>query len=223
MLIQAMLGSALLGFTAVLAAAQTVVVDFNDQEPGKAPRGFSIALTGKGQPGIWIVQADEKEASRGKVLAQTSMDNTSYRFPLCIYDAFSAKNVDVSTKFKAVKGEEDRAAGIVWRYKDKDNYYIMRANAREDNVVLYKVEKGKRTDLPLKGQGRTYGQKVKVPSDVWGTLRVVAKWNTFEAYLNGRKLYEVEDTTFPDAGKVGLWTKADSYTLFDDLSITELK
>jgi hypothetical protein len=126
----------------------------------------------------------------------------------------------VSVKFKPISGKKDQGAGIVWRYKDNNNYYIVRANALENNVVLYKVENGKRTDLPLKGEGRTYGKKEKVPSGQWGTLRVVAKGNLFEVYHDGKKLYEVEDETFKDGGKVGLWTKADSVIHFDDLQIT---
>jgi hypothetical protein len=110
----------------------------------------------------------------------------------------------------------------VWRYRDKDNYYIVRANALEGNVVLYKVENGKRTDLPLVGKGRTYGMKERVPSGEWGTLRVVARDNHFEVYYNGKKLYDVEDETFKDAGKIGLWTKADSVIYFDDLQINVL-
>jgi hypothetical protein len=153
------------------------------------------------------------------VLAQINADPVSYRFPLCVYDGFIAKDVDVSVKFKPVSGQEDQAAGIVWRYQDPDNYYIVRANANENNVVLYKVEKGRRTDLPLVGKGRTYGAKAPIPSGEWGTLRVVATGSRFEVYSNGVKLFEVEDTTFPVAGKVGLWTKADSVTLFDDLTI----
>ncbi len=128
----------------------------------------------------------------------------------------------VTVKFKPISGRGDQGAGIVWRYRDKDNYYIVRANALEGNVVLYKVENGKRTDLPLVGKGRTYGMKEKVPSGVWGTLRVVAKGNHFEVYHNGKKLYEVEDETFKQAGKVGLWTKADSVIYFDDLQINVL-
>jgi hypothetical protein len=113
----------------------------------------------------------------------------------------------------------DQAAGLVWRYQDENNYYIVRANARENNVVLYKVQDGKRTDLPVKGEGRTYGKPSKVPASQWGTLRVVAKGSLFEVYHNGSKLYEVEDTTFTQAGKVGVWTKADSVTHFDDLTV----
>jgi hypothetical protein len=157
------------------------------------------------------------------VLAQTDQDATSYRFPICVYEKVSAANVDVSVKFKTLGGREDQAAGIVWRYKDKDNYYVVRANANEGNVVLYKVEKGKRTDLPLVGKGKTYGTKTPVPPGVWGTLRIVAKGNHFDVYHNEKKLFEVEDGTFPAEGKIGVWTKADSHTLFDDLSITVLQ
>ncbi len=207
----------------VLTRAQTVVVDFNKEEPGKAPKGFSTALTGKGEPGNWIVEAAKQDPSRGNVLAQTSMDKTGDRFPVCVYDGISARDIEVSVRFKPVKGTKDQAAGIVWRYSDNDNYYIARANALENNVVLYKVEKGKRTDLPLLGKGRTYGQKVKVPSGTWSSLKVVAKGARFDVFLDGKMLFQVEDATFTGAGKVGLWTKADSYTLFDDLTITTLK
>ncbi len=205
-----------------LALAQ--IINFDGDEIGKPPKGFSPALTGKGKAGVWLVTKDETAPSKPNVLAQTDMDATGYRFPVCVLDGLSANDVDVSVKFKPVKGGEDQAAGIVWRYSDKDNYYIVRANALENNVVLYKVEKGKRTNLDPKGAGFfAYGRKAKVPSGQWSTLRLVAKGNLFETYLNGEKLFVVEDNTFTAAGKVGLWTKADSYTLFDDLSITELK
>jgi hypothetical protein len=95
------------------------------------------------------------------------------------------------------------------------------ANALEHNVVLYKVQNGRRTDLPLKGVGRTYGKAITVPSGQWSTLRVTADGAVFAVYFNGEKLYEVEDSTFPDAGKVGVWTKADSVTYFDNLQIAQ--
>ena len=139
---------------------------------------------------------------------------------MCVYDGLTAKDVDVTVKFKPVSGKGDQGAGIVWRYRDKDNYYIVRANALEGNVVLYKVENGRRTDLPLVGKGRTYGMKKRVPSGEWGTLRVVATGNLFEVYHNDKKLYEVKHETFKEAGKVGVWTKADSVIYFDDLQIS---
>lgn len=200
--------------------AQTNTIAFDDDSVGKPPIGFSFALTGQGKPGVWVVAKDTSSPGGKNVLAQTDPDPTGYRFPVAVFDGLTATDVDVSVKFKPISGKKDQGAGIVWRYKDSDNYYIVRANALENNVVLYKVENGKRTDLPLKGEGRTYGKKEKVPAGQWGTLRVVASGNHFEVYHDGKKLYEVEDDTFKDAGKVGLWTKADSVIHFDDLQIT---
>ncbi|HEU5237968.1 MAG TPA: family 16 glycoside hydrolase [Pyrinomonadaceae bacterium] len=208
--------------TRTAISAQTTTINFNQDKSGEAPSGFSTALTGRGRPGKWVIMKDPASPNQSNILAQTDADPTGYRFPLCVYDGLTAKDVDVSVKFKPVSGKGDQGAGIVWRYRDKDNYYIVRANALEGNVVLYKVENGKRTDLPLVGKGRTYGMKEKVPSSQWSTLRVAAKGDLFEVYYNGNKLYEVKDETFKDAGKVGLWTKADSVIYFDDLQITVL-
>ena len=208
--------------SAAAFSAQEVMIDFNGDKLGQPPSGFSTALTGRGLPGKWVVMKDDASPDHGNVLAQTDADPTDYRFPVCVYDALTAKDADISVKFRPVSGRIDQGAGIVWRYKDKDNYYIVRANALEGNVVLYKVQNGKRTDLPLKGLGRTYGMKEKVPSKQWGTLRVVAKGNLFEVYHEGKKLYEVEDDTFKEPGKIGVWTKADSVIYFDDLQVKVL-
>ena len=201
--------------------ASTVMLDFETFELGKTPPGFSTALTGNGGPVSWIIQQDPTAPSGSKVLVQTSAEATSYRFPLCVYDNFTTKDVEVSVKFKPVSGKVDQAAGLVWRYRNKDNYYIVRANALENNVVLYKVENGKRTDLKPIGAGLfAYGKKAKVPGGQWSELRVAVKGNRFEVSLNGESLFAVEDNTFTEAGKVGLWTKADSVTSFDNLDIT---
>jgi hypothetical protein len=205
----------------LLAVGQPTRVDFNDLELGRAPKGFSFGLTAKtGQPGEWLVKEDPAMRERGRFLAQTRPDRTRQRFPLAVLDAVSARDVDASVRFAPISGSVDQAAGLVWRYQDEDNYYIVRANALENNVVLYKVEKGKRTDLPLRGEGRTYGKEATVPRGQWSELRVVAQGPVFQVYFNGQKLYEVEDTTFTGAGKVGVWTKADSVTYFDDLTVT---
>jgi hypothetical protein len=205
---------------ALVVCAQTArTVTFDQDKVGAPPQGFSTALTGQGKAGVWVVMKDAQSSERGNVLAQTDPDPTDYRFPVCVLDGLSAKDLDLSVMFKPVSGRGDQAAGLVWRYKDVNNYYIVRANAVENNVVLYKVQNGRRTDLPLKGAGRTYGKKVTVPSGQWSTLRVVATGSLFEVFLNGQRLYEVEDTTFVNAGKVGVWTKADSVTYYDDLSI----
>jgi hypothetical protein len=122
-----------------------------------------------------------------------------------------------------VSGKVDQAAGLVWRYRDANNYYLVRANALEDNVVAYKVEKGQRIDLPVKGQGRTYGAKAPVTKGGWNTLGVSMRGNVMSISRNGVALYEVEDGTFPGAGGIGLWTKADSVMMFDDFTWTVIK
>ena len=204
-----------LGVTIVVYGA-TRKFDFSDDAVGQAPKGFEFGHTAKaGAPGKWIVQAE----GSNKYLAQVDADNTRSRFPVAVASGDHAADVDLSVRFKPVSGRVDQAAGLVWRFQNEDNYYIVRANALENNVVLYKVEKGTRTDLPVKGEGRTYGKKAQVPSEKWSTLRVVAAGPRFDVYLNGTKLYEVEDSTFSQAGKVGVWTKADSVTQFDDLTI----
>src|SRR5687768_2987222 len=192
-------------------------VDFEQDTVGQPPKGFVFGQTRKtGTPGRWLVQEDKA----GKYLAQLDADGTRNRFPMAVLADVSAANVDLSVRFRPLSGRVDQAAGLVWRYQDEDNYYIVRANALEDNVVLYKVQNGQRTDLPVKGEGRTYGKSAEVPSGQWSTLRVLAAGGRFDVYFNGAKLYEVEDTTFKGPGGVGVWTKADSVTHFDDLMVT---
>jgi Domain of Unknown Function (DUF1080) len=200
----------------VLVRGQTRKIDFSQDIVGQPPNGFEFGHTANvGAPGKWIVQAE----GENKYLAQLDPDRTGSRFPLAVVSDTSAADLDVSVRVKPVSGRVDQAAGLVWRLQDENNYYLVRANALEGNVVTYKVQDGKRVDLPLKGEGRTYGKKAAVPSGQWSTLRVVAAGPRFEVYFNGGKLYEVEDTTFSQAGKVGVWTKADSITYFDDLTI----
>lgn len=198
------------------------VIDFEGSAAGAPPEGFTFARTGRGGPGRWEVAAVAGAPSGRQVLAQTSTDDTSFRFPVAVVEGFAARDVDVAVRFQTVEGKVDRAAGLVWRYRDPDNYYIVRANALEDNVVLYKVEGGKRTDLDVKGAGRTYGAKAEVPAEGWSELRVIARGNLFTVHLDGRELFQVEDATFGEAGGIGLWTKADSVTRFDDLRFAGL-
>lgn len=196
--------------------AETRKVDFEQDATGQPPRDFLFGHTAKvGAPGKWVVQAD----GTNRCLAQLDADRTGSRFPVAVLDNLAPADVDLSVRFKPISGRVDQAGGLVWRFQDENNYYIVRANALENNVVLYKVQNGKRTDLPLKGEGRTYGKSAKVPSGQWSTLRVAATGPRFEVYFNGSKLYEVEDTTFTQGGKVGVWTKADSVTCFDDLTV----
>jgi 3-keto-disaccharide hydrolase len=200
----------------IAAYAQVRKLDFEQDAVGQPPKGFVFGLTGKvGAPGRWVVQQE----AGGKYLVQLDADRTNARFPVAVLSDLSAADVDLSIRFKPVSGRVDQAGGLVWRFQDEDNYYLVRANALEDNVVAYKVQNGRRTDLPVTGEGRTYGKKTEVPSGQWSTLRVTATGSTFSVYFNGSKLYDVEDPTFTRGGRVGLWTKADSVTHFDDLTV----
>jgi len=190
--------------------ATEIAADFEKDEVGASPTGFVTALTGGGGPVKWVVQEDDKAPSGKKVLAQTSADSTDYRFPLCVLKDFSAKDVEVSTHFKPVSGQVDQAGGLVARYRDNDNYYIVRANALEDNVRLYHVVKGKRVQFA--------GVSTKVASGQWHTLKLSIKGNHFQVFFNDLPLFEADDDTFKEAGSAGMWTKADSVTRFDDFS-----
>lgn len=201
--------------------AGALVIDFEAEEDGTVPSGFT-SVVNKGRPGVWQVERVADPPSGANAVVQTDADRTNSRFPLLVYDNFRATDIDLSVRFQPVSGRIDQAAGLVWRYRDVNNYYVVRANALEDNVVLYKVENGKRSDLPVKGAGGSYGVKADVPDQGWGELRVTARGSLFEVYLGERKLFEVDDRTFTGSGKVGLWTKADSVTRFDDLRIANL-
>ncbi len=188
---------------------QSSKVDFEQDEVGKPPKGFSFAVTGKGKPGVWIVRKDDQ--AHGNVLVQTDADPTDYRFPVAVYDDVNAKDVDLSVQFKGISGKGDQGAGIVWRYRDQNNYYITRCNALEDNCTIYHVVNGRRQAF--------LNHNVKVPTNVWHTLRVQATGDHFVVTYDGKTVLDAKDGTFKDAGKVGLWTKADSVMAFDDFSI----
>lgn len=124
----------------------------------------------------------------------------------------------IETRFRPVDGREDRAGGVVWRWHDAENYYVARGNALEGNVVAYKMVKGRRTDLAPVGAPRgTYGMKVPVAAGVWHTLRVDFAGPEFVVTYDGQRLFTVRDETFPDAGAVGIWSKADSTTEFENV------
>jgi hypothetical protein len=204
----------------LLQSARSEVVRFAGTVVGAVPAGWSVAMTHAGAPPRWEIVRDESAPDPPLVLAQTSADDTAGRFPLAIWDRTTIRDGEVSVAFKAVAGRVDRAAGIVWRYQDPNNYYIVRANALENNVVLYKVERGVRLSIAPKGRpSRAYGVKHEVPSGRWNMLKVVFKDNVFVVFLNGEQLFQVEDRTFRSAGKTGLWTKADSQTYFSRFTV----
>ncbi|MFY9558664.1 MAG: hypothetical protein WAQ52_00385 [Terriglobales bacterium] len=193
------------------ASGQQLIYIFDSDSVGQLPAKFHSPRTGQGSESTWAVITDPTAPSKPNVVAQTSTDKTDYRFPLLIADEGSFRDLDLSVKSRAVSGSVDQAGGLVFRLKDPNNYYIVRANALEDNYRLYHVVDGRRRQFA--------GANFKVTSGVWHELRVEAVGNKFSCYYDGAKKIDATDDTFNDAGKVGLWTKADSVTHFDDLKI----
>ena len=192
--------------------------NFNSYELDLIPSGWSQYFTGKGNGTEWKILDD----GGNKVLAQLSEEDIRGHFNEIVFDGINLKNVELIVRLKGVKGKRDQGGGFVWRFIDADNHYIVRANPLEDNVVLYKMEKGVRTDLPLIGKGKTYGVDVEPLGDDWNTLKLTVKDDLFTVYLNDKEIFQVSDKTFPDAGKIGLWTKADAVTYFDDFQIKSI-
>jgi hypothetical protein len=191
-----------------------VHVNFEDRPQGE-PLSFDTALTGKGGSVRWELLEDESAPNGPTVLAETSGDRTSDRFPLAILKGFEAKDVEVKVRFKPISGKVDQAAGLMVRVRDEDNYYIARANALEDNVRLYKVVDGKRRQFA--------GVDVEVPKDQWQELGLRVEGDRLMVSLDGKELFSATDRTFAEAGRVGLWTKADSLTHFDGLVARRLR
>jgi hypothetical protein len=186
-----------------------MTIDIGALAPDLAP-DFATGRTGQGAAAEWRVVADAT-AANGRALAQTSTDRTDYRFPLAIYEPYSGKDVEVSVRFKPVAGTVDQAGGIAVRLQTPDDYYVVRANALEDNVRFYRVVKGKREQLA--------GANAKVAANAWHTLALKAEDDRFTVSYDGKQLFTTRDATFAEAGKVALWTKADSVTHFDGLTI----
>jgi hypothetical protein len=191
------------------AAGETIT--FEKSTVGAPPENFEFARTGSGAAGQWVVVRDDTAAS-GRALEQSDTDKTSYRFPLAIYKPLSARNVEVSVRFKPISGQIDQAGGIVLRFADPDNYYVVRANALENNVRFYRVVSGRRIQLK--------SADVRVAANIWHTLAIRADGDRFTISFDGGQLYAASDRTFGKAGKVGVWTKADSVTRFESLAIT---
>jgi len=188
--------------------------DFENYASGQLPEGWTQYYTGPGGTD-WKVVDDRGN----KVLAQLYSDNPNGHFNIIVNDALSMKDMTLSVRIKGVTGNHDQGGGFIWRFIDKDNYYVVRSNPLEDNMVLYKVENGKRTDLPLIDKGRTYGVDVPTLGDSWHIMKLTVKDDLFTIYLDGMELFKVQDSTFPLAGKIGLWTKADAVSYFDDYVI----
>jgi hypothetical protein len=184
------------------------VVDFDRMSPGAAPEGWTSGVTGRGEP-RWTVEPDDSAPSKPHVLRQSGRGT----FPWCVREDVSLADGFVEARFKPVSGREDQAGGLVWRWKDGDNYYVARANALEDNVSLYYTEGGARRTLKY--------VDARVAGGAWHTLRVEFRGLRIRVVLDGRAYIDMDDSRIAGPGAVGVWTKADSVTLFDDFRYGE--
>lgn len=207
-------GVLFLGGVALAEEVKPVKHDFEVATVGSVPKGWTVAKTGTGEGSEWKVVEDKSAPKEPKVLAQIA-ESPGPMFNLCVADDTAFIDVEITVAFKAIKGKKDQGGGIVWRYKDENNYYIARFNPLEDNYRLYKVADGKRVQLATK-------EELKAPAGEWHTLTVQMKGGEIVCMLDGKKQLEAKDDTFTKAGKVGLWTKADAQTYFDDFQATEL-
>jgi Domain of Unknown Function (DUF1080) len=190
----------MIGGAAYAGEGPTKTWSFEEDSPGSPPKGFTPSV------GEWKVVTTED----GKVLAQSAR-NANPVFNIALVDGTDARDVDISVKLKAIAGELDRGGGLVWRAKDARNYYIARFNHKEDNFRVYKVVDGTRSQ-PFQNADVKH-------HDGWTTVRVTMKGDHIECYLDGKKYLDVRDTTFPDAGKIGVWSKSDAQSQFDDLTL----
>jgi hypothetical protein len=200
----------LVPFLAAAGGSSPLIFNFDADPVGGPPNGFEFGRTGGGTPGKWVILAVKDAPSGGNVLAQTDTDSTDYRFPVA-FTGPELKDFRLSVRCKPVSGKMDQACGVIFRLRDADNYYVTRANALESNVRLYHVVKGKRVQFG--------GWNGKVANGVWHELAVEAQGHHFQVFFDGKQVIDAHDNTFPDAGKFGVWTKADSVTYFDDLAV----
>jgi hypothetical protein len=184
---------------------------FEKDAPESPPSGFAFATTDGGATGRWMVREVVDAPSGKRVLVQVDEDATSGRYPVAVADEPALRDLRLSVKCKPVSGHVDQACGLVFRYRDQNNYYVTRANALEGNIRLYHVKNGRRQELA--------SWSGDVPRDRWSELRVDARADHLLVQWNGQQVLDARDATFPDAGRVGVWTKADSVTAFDDLTV----
>jgi hypothetical protein len=195
------------------ATNNSVSLNFDNLKSGKLPAGWKVNATGSKTPlATWKVIKDKSAPSGNKVLALTSINHRSGRtFNICMTDSIHFLDGEISVKFKADSGNIDRGGGIIWHAQDADNYYVARFNPLEDNFRIYYVKNSRRHMI--------YDSHITLPSNQWIEMRIVQHKNQFKAYLNNKKLIEGQSNIFPQSGGVGLWTKADAATSFDDFSV----
>lgn len=193
-----------------------LVWSFDQDAPDTVPQGFEVLEThGQGHPAGWEIMADESAPSPAHFVAITQNENKGHTYNLLMEKEALLKDVVLSVKVRAMEGTEDQGGGPLWRARDENNYYLARWNPLENNFRVYRVREGKRTQLD--------SIETEVDEKAWHTLAIEHKGGRIRASLDGENVMVVRDDTFPEAGRVGFWVKADGKTAFDDLTAAEIK
>lgn len=195
-----------------LIATSSKIVTFDNAAVGKAPPGWTVAMTNHGGAAKWEIRLDRTAPTQPYVLAQLSDEHRGGCYPMAILDGVTLRDGDVSVRVKPVGGHEDRVGGVVFRYRDANNYYLARANALGNSIAIFKVENGQRYQISRDVQH-------DVPSGAWSILKISARGNRFQVYVNHRRILQTVDNTFSGPGQVGLWTAGDAVTYFDDFRV----
>jgi hypothetical protein len=211
---------------AVSASGAEITINFSDFAAGQSPTNFHNALAGTGQPGDWKIVMDESPSAfapltpqiastapavRRPVLAQLSQDPTDEHFPMLVYDGETFKNFKLAAQFKIVGGVAEQMAGVVFRFQNASNFYVLRASALGRNVRFYKVVDGIRSD-PI-------GPALDIATDTWHTLAVQCLGDQITCWLDDKPVMPTLNDSSFSAGKIGFWTKSDAVSYFGETTI----
>lgn len=202
-------------------------VDFDSLKAGTTPLEWTTAVTHRGEPGRWVVQADATAPSRPNVLAQLLPDKSRFRFALALYDKGYCKNGDLSVNLKlvSVPGKQEQTAGLIWRYQDPNNYYLLHVSANEDSIRIYRMTDGKGVPIARLTPGVKPRDEVshRIDPQEWNVVRVTFREAHIIVYFDHRKVMEADDAVIQKPGKTGLWTKGETVAYFDDFRLKKEK
>jgi hypothetical protein len=199
-------------------------LDFDKAQPGMAPPDWSFATTHRGMPGRWVVHPDVGAPSSPNVFAQLEADKAPFRYALALYDKGYCKNGDLSAEMKIISGKSTQTGGLVWRYQDNNNFYLLTISADEDTIALLKIQDGRPTPVAKLGPGlKAFQVTHKIEPQEWNVLRVTFQGTHMTVYFDHRKVMDAEDTSILKPGKTGLWTRGDTIAYFDNFRIERHK
>ena len=199
-------------------------VNFDSGPVGAAPSGWTFPNTHRGEPGRWILHPDNTAPSKPNVLAQLTADKNRSHYAVALYERGQCRDGDLSVNLKMVSGKSDQTAGLVWRFQDPNNYYLLFVSAMDDKITVYKVIDGKASPVVQSaGSVKLSSISRRIDPQEWNLVKIVFRDNHTVVYFNHRKLLEIDDASLQKAGKTGLWTKGDTVAYFDDFRLDKKK